>query len=166
MAVHVGFANPYDPSLRQLLLAACRDEGITVHDGGTYVCMEGPLFSTRAESEMHRAWGASLIGMTALPEAKLARELEMAYATIALATDYDCWHDEIVNVEMVVQHVHNNVENVQRVLRRLIPEIPLGSEATHEASRALAGAIMTAPALVPATTRESMGLVLDKYLPE
>ncbi|MDX9719439.1 MAG: S-methyl-5'-thioadenosine phosphorylase [Myxococcota bacterium] len=157
LAVHVGFAQPFEPGLRQLLLAACRAEGVTVHDGGTYVCMEGPLFSTKAESEMHRSWGASLIGMTALPEAKLAREAEMAYATIALATDYDCWHDEVVTVEMVVKHLQNNAANVQRVLKRLIPSIPLGLEHENSASRALENAIMTAPALIPEKSWEAFG---------
>lgn len=165
IAVHVGFSHPFNPGLREILLTACREEGVTVHDGGTYVVMEGPLFSTKAESEMHRSWGASLIGMTALPEAKLARELEMAYATIALATDYDVWHeDEYVSVEAVVQHIKNNVANVQRVLRRVIPAIPLGQESENEASRALAHAIMTAPSAIPASTWDALGLVLEKYL--
>lgn len=165
IAAHVGFSHPFEPQLRQVLLECCQAEGVPVHDGGTYVCMEGPLFSTKAESEMHRQWGASLIGMTAIPEAKLARELEMAYATIALATDYDVWHeDEYVSVEAVIQHIQNNVANVQRVLRRVIPAIPLGKESENSAYNALENAIMTAPGLIPHSTRENLGLVIDKYL--
>jgi len=165
IAVHVGFSHPFNPPLREILLAACRDEGITVHDGGTYVCMEGPLFSTKAESEMHRSWGASLIGMTALPEAKLARELEMAYATIALATDYDVWHeDEYVSVEAVVQHLQNNIANVQEVLKRIIPSIPLGSEADNDANTALRHAVMTAPELIPESTWSALGFMLEQYI--
>lgn len=165
IAVHAGFSHPFNPPLREILLAACREEGITVHDGGTYVCMEGPLFSTQAESEMHRSWGASLIGMTALPEAKLAREAEMAYATIALATDYDVWYeDEYVDVAQVMEHVRKNVANVQRVLRRVIPSIPLGEESSNDASSALQYAIMTRPDLIPESTWESMGFLLSQYI--
>ena len=167
LAVHVGFAKPFDEELRQLIIEACRGQGVVVHDGGTYVCMEGPLFSTKAESEMHRQWGASLIGMTALPEAKLARELEMAYATLALATDYDCWYEEdVVSVEKVIEHLRNNIANAQEVLRRLIPSIPLGSEAENPCASALAGAIMTRPDLVPDSAMEKLGLVLEPYLGE
>ena len=104
IAVHVGFSHPFHPDLAKILYESCVAEGVTVHDGGTYVCMEGPQFSTRAESELHRSWGASVIGMTAIPEAKLAREAELCYQTVALATDYDCWRESEtpVSVEEVV----------------------------------------------------------------
>lgn len=165
IAAHVGFSHPFNPGLRKVLLECCQAEEVTVHDGGTYVCMEGPLFSTRAESNMHRQWGASLIGMTAIPEAKLARELEMAYATIALATDYDVWHeDDYVSVEEVIQHVKNNVANVQRVLRRVIPAIPLGTESENDAYNAVENSIMTAPDRIPASTWENLGHVIGKYI--
>lgn len=166
LAVHVGFSHPYNPPLRQILLEACRaEESVTVHDGGTYVCMEGPLFSTKAESEMHRSWGASLIGMTALPEAKLAREAEMAYATIALATDYDVWYeDEYVSVEAVIQHIKNNVANVQRVLKRIIPSIPLGSESENDAYNALNNAVMTAPHLISDEAWAKVSLFLARHI--
>ena len=165
IAVHVGFSHPFNLELRQTLLQACRAEGVTVHDGGTYVCMEGPLFSTKAESELHRSWGASLIGMTATPEAKFAREAEMAYATIALATDYDVWHEEDhVSVENVIQHLQNNVSNVHRVIKRLIPSIPLGTEAENSAYHALENAVMTAPHLIPDSTWDAWGPLLEQYM--
>lgn len=165
LAVHVGFSHPFQPALRATLLDACRAEGITTHDGGTYVCMEGPLFSTKAESEMHRAWGASLIGMTALPEAKLAREAEMAYASICLATDYDVWRDEDhVDIGDVMANVAANVTNVKAVLKRVIASIPLGQEADNEASSALKYAIMTKPDAISDEAWAKVGLLISKYV--
>jgi 5'-methylthioadenosine phosphorylase len=165
LAVHVGFSHPFHPMLADLLYASCKAEGVPVHKGGTYVCMEGPAFSTQAESNLHRSWGASVIGMTAAPEAKLAREAEMCYATIALATDYDVWHEEDhVDVAQVMANIKRNVDNVKRVLARAIAEMPLGRESECDASRALAGAIMTAPELISPKTRADLGVFLDKYL--
>ena len=165
LAVHVGFSYPFHPALRRLLLEACwQQEGLKTHDGGTYVCMEGPLFSTKAESEMHRSWGASLIGMTALPEAKLAREAEMCYAAIGLVTDYDVWHEEDhVNVASVMENVKANTEHVQEVLRRVIPLIPIGKEEDCDAFHALRGAVMTRPDLISQDTWARVGLFLEKY---
>ena len=166
IAVHAGFSYPFHPDLRQILLSASEAEGLTVHDGGTYVCMEGPLFSTIAESNMHRAWGASLIGMTALPEAKLAREAEMCYACLALATDYDVWHeDDHVDVASIIQNLMNNAANAQRVLRRVVGAIPLGKEEQCEAFHALSNAIMTPPDKIPAWTRENLDILIGKYMP-
>lgn len=166
MAVHVGFSHPFDPVLRSVLLAACREVGVKVHDGGTYVCMEGPLFSTKAESEMHRSWGASLIGMTALPEAKLAREAEMSYASICLATDYDVWRDaEEVDVSDVMANVAANVANVKNVLRTVIATVPLGAESTSTAHEALRHAIMTKPELISPEAWREVGLLIEKYFP-
>jgi 5'-methylthioadenosine phosphorylase len=166
LAVHVGFSYPFHPTLRQLLLQASREQAnLKTHDGGTYVCMEGPLFSTKAESEMHRSWGASLIGMTALPEAKLAREAEMCYAAICLVTDYDVWHEEDhVDVASVMANVKANTLNVQDVLRRVIPSIPLGQEEACDASQALAGAVMTHPDYISAEAWKRVGLFLSKYI--
>ena len=120
LVAHVGFADPFCPALRQQAINAASGE-TDVHDGGIYVVMEGPQFSTRAESEMHRSWGASVIGMTALPEAKLAREAEMCYATLAFVTDYDVWHEaeEDVSVELVVQNLMQNVQTAQTIVRRM-----------------------------------------------
>jgi len=165
LAVHVGFSHPFDPTLRAILLDACRAEGVKTHDGGTYVCMEGPLFSTRAESELHRSWGASVIGMTALPEAKLAREAEMCYASICLATDYDVWReDEYVDVGAVMANVAANVKNVKNVLRRTIAAIPLGTEADLGVSSALRYAIMTKPDAITDAAWEKVALFLSKYV--
>jgi 5'-methylthioadenosine phosphorylase len=118
IVAHVGFGDPVCPTLRSMLLAASREAGATVHDGGTYVCMEGPAFSTRAESNMYRSFGARVIGMTNLPEAKLAREAEISYATIAMSTDYDCWHEghDDVTVEQVVRVARKNVATAQRII--------------------------------------------------
>ena len=165
LAVHVGFSHPFDPVLRKVLLAACREQDVTVHDGGTYVCMEGPLFSTKAESELHRSWGASLIGMTALPEAKLAREAEMAYASICLATDYDVWHEEdYVDVAEVIANVQANVANVKGALRRAIGMIPLGREAESTAFGCLQHAVMTRPELISDEAWAKVGLFLSKCI--
>lgn len=165
LAVHVGFSYPFHRTLRQLLLEACwQQEGLKTHDGGTYVCMEGPLFSTKAESEMHRSWGASLIGMTALPEAKLAREAEMCYAAICLVTDYDVWHEEDhVDVASVMENVKANTANVQDVLKRVIPLIPVGKEEECDASSALQGAVMTRPDMISDEAWSRVGLFLGKY---
>jgi 5'-methylthioadenosine phosphorylase len=167
LVAHVGFAYPFNPMLREVLLAACRAEGgFNLHAAGTYVCMEGPQFSTRAESFLYRAWGADIIGMTALPEAKFAREAEIAYATIALATDYDVWKDEEhVSVEAVMARMCKNVVNAQKVLRRVILAIPLGAEAESGAANALESAIMTDPKLISAAEWDAWGdLLLSKYM--
>src|SRR5256884_2012456 len=127
IVVHVTFADPFCSTLSKLLLEAARElRDITVHEGGTYVCMEGPLFSTKAEAYVYRSWGMDIVGMTALPEAKLAREAELCYATIACATDYDCWHatEESVTVELVLGNLNANVTNAQRILRLIAQKIP------------------------------------------
>ncbi len=165
LAVHVAVTEPFHPMLREILLDGVQKEDITVHNGGTYVCMEGPSFSTRAESELHRSWGASLIGMTAMPEARLAREAEMCYATIALPTDYDVWKaDDQVEVEEIMAILQQNVANVRRVLSRVIPAIDLERESECDASRALATAIITRPEAINEATRQRLGLFLDPYL--
>lgn len=136
VAVHVGFADPYCPVLSNLLTEAARQSGIVTHRGGTYICMEGPLFSTRAESNLYRSWGASIIGMTALPEAKLALEAEMAYGALCFATDYDCWHvsEEDVTVDMVVGNLNANAEAAGRALHYVASKIAdLGTSASHKA---------------------------------
>ncbi len=164
---HVQLGDPVCSTLRGMLLTAARNTGAVVHDGGTYVCMEGPQFSTRAESELHRAWGASVIGMTNVPECKLAREAEISYATLALATDYDCWyagHDE-VSVEAVIATVHANVARAQEVIRRLVPQVMAYAGPRPPAQDALRHAIMTDPAKIPAATRKKLDLLVGRYLP-
>lgn len=165
IVAHVGFGDPVCPILRGYLLDAARAEGATVHDGGTYVAMEGPAFSTRAESTLYRSWGADVIGMTNLPEAKLAREAEIAYATLALSTDYDCWHPEhgSVTVEQVIGVLLKNVALAKRVLTRVVPMIA-AHEGLSRASRALKNAILTSPGAVDPAQREKLHLLVHKYL--
>jgi len=165
MVVHVGFADPFCPALSQALHQACQGEGVGVHKGRTLVVIEGPLFSTRAESFLYRSWGADIIGMTALPEAKLAREAEICYATLASVTDYDCWHQEhaSVSIEMVISNLRKNVERAKRVLRKLIGAIP--RERDCPCPTALKDAIITDPRLIPAQKRQELALLIGKYLP-
>jgi len=164
IAVHVGFGDPFCGELRGILAECAREEGLTVHDGGTYVCMEGPLFSTKAESAMHRSWGASVVGMTALPEAKLAREAEISYATLALATDYDVWHEteEDVSVESVVRILNQNIANVKRVLGRIFNKIKTLEECSCH--RALENALLSRPEHIPEEKKEAFRLLLGKYV--
>ncbi len=167
IAVHVGLSRPYEPFFREKLLEVTREElDQEVHDGGTYVCMEGPAFSTIAESNMHRQWGGDLIGMTAMPEARLAREAEMAYATLALPTDYDVWREETpkVAVENVLEILNQSTDLAKQVLEALVPEIPLDAEPETAASGALETAIVTSPEVIPESTREDMSIVLGDYL--
>ncbi len=168
IVVHCTFAEPFCPALSQLLLESAQGLGdVKVHAGGTYVCMEGPLFSTKAESNVYRHLGMDIIGMTALPEAKLAREAEMCYATIACATDYDCWHEteESVTVEMVIGNLSANVANAQRILRDVAQLIP--SERTGLScgcANAMATSIITDPRTIPAATKEKYHLLISKYI--
>jgi 5'-methylthioadenosine phosphorylase len=168
IVVHCTFAEPFCSTLSKLLLDSARELGdVTVHEGGTYVCMEGPLFSTRAESRTYRSWGMDIIGMTALPEAKLAREAELCYATIACATDYDSWHEieESVTVEMVVSNLSANVANAQRILRAVAKKIPADRSAnTCDCPSALATSIMTDHSKIPPEAREKYSLLIGKYL--
>jgi 5'-methylthioadenosine phosphorylase len=162
---HVQLGDPVCAVLRGMLVDAARQAEATVHDGGTYVCMEGLAFSTRAESEIHRAWGASVIGMTNVPECKLAREAELSYATLALSTDYDCWrvgHEE-VSVEQVVATVHANVALAQRVIRWLVPRVAAYDGPVPRAQQALEGAILTDLARVPPATREKLDLLIGRF---
>ncbi len=165
VVAHVGFGDPLCPVARGLLLKACAGaSALKSHDGGTYVCIDGPQFSTRAESEMHRQWGAAVVGMTNLPEARLAREAELAYATIAMATDYDCWHPghDHVTVDAVLAVMHANVEKAQRVLRAaatLVADAP-----PSPAWNALEFAIMTAPGRIPASARGRLALLIEDRL--
>jgi 5'-methylthioadenosine phosphorylase len=170
VVVHASFADPFCPHLSDLLwetMSGMND--VATHRGGTLVCIEGPLFSTKAESHIYRQLGCDLIGMTALPEAKLAREAELCYATIACVTDYDVWREseETVTVEMVVANLHKNVANAQRIIRELAGRLPADRSASPcGCSNALANAILTDPAAIPASARERYALLLEKYLPE
>lgn len=161
---HAHFADPIWEPLRQVALEAARAAGAVAHDGGTYVCMEGPLFSTRAESHLYRSWDATVIGMTNLQEAKLAREAEICYATIAMATDYDCWHDghEDVTVEGILEIMGRNVDHARRVILATVPL--LERERACGCQDSLKHAIMTAPERIPPAARDRLGLLIDKYI--
>jgi 5'-methylthioadenosine phosphorylase len=163
IVAHVGMADPVCAHLAGAVEKAARETGATVHRGGTYVCIEGPQFSTKAESRIFRGWGVDVIGMTNMPEAKLAREAELCYATLALATDYDVWHEshEAVTVETVIQNLLRNVEAAKDVLRRLIPAV--GPARTCPCPSLLASAVITNPAAFPLATRRRLDLLLGKY---
>jgi 5'-methylthioadenosine phosphorylase len=160
---HVSLAQPFCPTLSRLLADAAERAGATVHRGGTYLCMEGPQFSTRAESLLYRSWGVSIIGMTAMPEARLAREAELHYALIAQSTDYDCWRagEEAVSADLVVANVAKNIATVRRVLTELVPRVP--SELEDACTSALAHAIQTAPEAINPDAVERLGLIYAKY---
>lgn len=166
IVAHVGFAEPFCPALRESARTAAEAAGGTVHDGGTYVVIEGPAFGTRAESELYRGWGASMVGMTALPEAKLAREAELCYAIIAAVTDYDAWHagHEAVDAATVFEVLRQNVALSQRVVTKLVEALDgIGACAC---GRALDAALVTAPEAIPAERREALRPLLARRLGE
>jgi len=165
VAAHVEFAEPIDAALQEALYRAALETGTRTHRGGTYVCIEGPQFSTRAESNLFRSWGVDVIGMTNLPEARLAREAELPYATIALATDYDCWHqsEAAVTVEAVVAVMKKNVASAQNVLRTLAASLP--DPAASPASRAMEHAIMTSPERISEDAKTKLAPLCGRVLP-
>ena len=161
---HVQFADPVCADLSGWLYEAAQESGATVHKGGTYVCMEGPAFSTRAESFMYRSFGVSIIGMTNLTEAKLAREAEICYGTIALSTDYDCWHEthDDVSIEAILAIIRNNVTMAKNIIRHAIQNI--GNNRPCPCATALQHAIITSRNVIPAETREKLEIIIGKYL--
>ncbi len=168
IVAHIAFGDPVCGQLAKVIADAISDlglPGIDLHRGGTYVCMEGPAFSTRAESNLYRSWGAKVIGMTNLPEAKLAREAEMAYATLAMVTDYDCWHPDhdSVTVEMVIGNLMKNAANAQTVIRTVVKQLHQ-SPPESEAHTALKYAVITPLDKAPSSTLEKLKLLLAKYL--
>ena len=164
LVAHVSFADPVCSMLQPMFVDAAGKAGARVHDGGTYLCMEGPQFSTRPESQIYRSWGVDVIGMTNLQEAKLAREAEICYATLAMVTDYDCWHDEEADVSghAVMEVIQQNAATAQDVVRRIIRQLPI--ERQCECATALQTALITEPARVPPETRKNLALLVDKYL--
>jgi 5'-methylthioadenosine phosphorylase len=164
IVAHVGFGDPVCATVLNTLTEACAAVGVTGKRGGTYVCMEGPQFSTRAESNLYRSWGADVIGMTNLQEAKLSREAEICYATMAMVTDYDCWregHDD-VTIDQIVAVLHKNADNAARVVKAALTSMP--TERTCACVNALQYAVLTDRKAIPASTRERLALLLDKYL--
>jgi len=164
VVAHVSFADPVCPDLSELLFGVGRDLGARMHKGGTYLCMEGPQFSTRAESRIYRSWGVDVIGMTNLQEAKLSREAEMCYATMALVTDYDVWHEAEgdVTVEKVIAILHKNVATAKAIVRGVIPKIR--PDRSCGCASALKDAIITAPQAIPEATKKRLWPFIGKYL--
>ena len=165
IAAHISMAHPFCSHLSTLLYSASTEVGATVHNGGTYICMEGPGFSTQAESNVYRQLGFDIIGMTAAPEAKLAREAEMCYAILACSTDYDCWHPDHDNVttEMILDNLRTNVELSKQIVKNLVSKIPI-EKRECTCANALQYAIATQPNKIPVSKRHELKLLLDKYL--
>jgi 5'-methylthioadenosine phosphorylase len=161
---HVAFADPFCPILGDILYNSARELKIRAHDGGTCIVMEGPQFSTRAESELYRSWGADVIFMTGLPEAKLAREAEICYATMAVVTDYDCWKEtyEVVSAEMVIDNLRRGTETVKRLLRHAITRMPKARNCI--CATALENAILTSPELIPEQVKKDLAPIIGKYV--
>ena len=164
LVAHVGFAHPFCAPLSAITLEAARAASATVHEGGTYVCMEGPQFSTLAESKLYRSWGMDVIGMTNLQEAKLAREAEICYTTIALVTDYDCWHPDHdqVTVDMIVANLMQNARTAQQVIAGAVGRLPF--DRTCECATALKHAIITRPEAIPASAKKELAPIIGKYI--
>jgi 5'-methylthioadenosine phosphorylase len=164
LVAHISFAEPFCPYLSALLLDAAVEVGAKAHGGGTYLVIDGPQFSTKAESRIYRSWGVDVIGMTALPEAKLAREAEICYATVALVTDYDVWHEAEgeVTVEMILGYLLQNVATAKGMLSVVLPRIP--DERDCPCATALKDVIVTRPELIPTEAKERLALLLGKYL--
>jgi 5'-methylthioadenosine phosphorylase len=164
LVAHVGFAHPFCRVLSGIAFASGKRANATIHNGGTYVCMEGPQFSTLAESRLYRSWGADIIGMTNLQEAKLAREAEICYTTIALVTDYDCWHPDhdSVTVDMIIANLTQNAKTAQHIIAGAVDALPY--ERSCECASALKYALITRPDAIPAQTRQDLAPLVGKYL--
>lgn len=160
---HVGFGEPVCNDLGNLLYESGKEIGARIHKGGTYVCMEGPMFSTKAESKIYRQWGVDVIGMTNLTEAKLAREAEICYATIALATDYDCWREgeEDVTADIIIANLLKNVDTAKKLIKNAVAKVPAAADC--KCQHALKDAIVTASNLIPAKTKEKLDVIMGKY---
>lgn len=164
IVAHVAMADPVSPELTEVLIECCQTTAVTVHGKGTYLNMEGPQFSTRAESFLYRSWGVDIIGMTNMVEAKLAREAEIAYASLCAVTDYDCWHEshEAVSVEMIIGNLNKNVDRAKKILRSAIPRI--GRIGKFAAQEALKHAIITNPAHIPEQKKRELSIIIGKYI--
>jgi len=164
IVAHISFADPVCPVLVDVLSQACASSSVNCHRGGTYICMQGPAFSTKAESATYRAWGMDVVGMTNLQEAKLAREAEICYATLAMVTDYDCWHPahDAVTVDQIIDYLNRNAQNAQKIIRAAVRQMP--KERSCKCGSALAHAILTDPKKIPPQVRKKLALLLGKYL--
>ena len=164
IVAHVAFADPVSPEIARVLVESAKGLGLTVHEGGTYITMEGPQFSTKAESNLYRSWGIDIIGMTNVTEAKLAREAEISYATLAAVTDYDCWHPEhdSVTVEMILNNLNKNVGNAKKILKAAIPKV--GRLENFSAQGVLKYAIVTPKNLIPENKKTELEIIIGKYI--
>ena len=167
IAVHIGFAHPVCPELSSLLFATGKDLGASVHPNGTYICIDGPAFSTKAESGIYRSWDCDVIGMTGATEAKLCREAEICYATMSLVTDYDVWHEEAesVSVELILENMRHNIHNAKDILREALTGLPADRGGACECSRAIRDCIVTSPELIPQETKRKLKHIIGKYIP-
>jgi 5'-methylthioadenosine phosphorylase len=165
-AAHISFANPVCPVVSRHLHETGTELGLDIHLGGTYICIEGPSFSTIAESNIYRSWGCDVIGMTAVTEAKLSREAEICYAALNLITDYDVWHETegTVSVEMILENLKLNVQHAKNILKKAVAGIPLRKETECECGDALNNCLMTNPDMIPGETRRRLQLILNKYI--
>jgi len=163
LVAHISFADPVCAEMSGVVTTACRTAGVTVKQGGTYLCMEGPAFSTKAESNVYRSWGMDVIGMTNLQEAKLAREAEICYVTVAMVTDYDCWHPDhdAVTVSDIIANLVKNAENASKVVAAAVAALPTARSC--KCGSALAHALLTDKSKVPDVTRRKLGILIDKY---
>ncbi len=166
IVAHIPFAEPFCPVLSQIVFEAAKEVGAKVHQGGTYVAMEGPAFSTRAESRLYRSWGADIIGMTALPEAKLAREAEICYAIIGCVTDYDSWWEpgQPVTANVILDTLHQSIETVKKIIRLAVSRIPERQDC--DCATALKTAFVTAPERIPSEQKKKLNLLISKYIRE
>jgi len=164
IVAHVAFADPVSPELTKILIDSAKEIGVKVHEKGTYVNMEGPQFSTKAESNLYRSWGMDIIGMTNMTEAKLAREAEISYATLAAVTDYDCWHQDhdSVSVDMIIEYLMKNVENAKKILKIAIPQV--GKLTEFSAQDALKSSIITNAEHLPENARSKLQVIIGKYI--
>jgi 5'-methylthioadenosine phosphorylase len=164
IVAHIPFAEPFCPVLSQVIFKAAKEIGANVHPGGTYVAMEGPAFSTRAESRLYRSWGADIIGMTMLPEAKLAREAEICYASIACISDYDSWQEkaEPVTVDIIMDIMHRSIDKAKKIIKLVVARIP--EKRDCECASALKTALITDPKLIPPEQKQKLNLIIGKYL--
>ena len=165
IAVHIGFAQPVCPEMVDILYRAGDEMNLRIHKGGTYICIEGPAFSTKAESKIYRSWGCDVIGMTSVTEAKLCREAEICYATMNLVTDYDVWHEteDEVSVEMILQNLKLNVVHAKAIIKKIMSVLPESRE-NCDCGRALHNCIVTQADLIPPETKENLKIILKKYI--
>ncbi|MGH9471083.1 MAG: S-methyl-5'-thioadenosine phosphorylase, partial [Terriglobia bacterium] len=164
IAAHVSFADPFCPTVQTAMERACAGAEVPFHRGGTYICIEGPAFSTKAESNAYRSWGMDIIGMTNLQEAKLAREAEICYATLAMVTDYDCWHPghDAVTVEQIYEALQRNAENARKIIRLAVQQLP--AERTCKCGSALKHAFITDRKMIPPPAKKRLRLLVGEYL--